>query len=81
MKVRVLFFGLLTDIAGSGPHTVSLAPGATVQTLLEELFRLWPGLQPHAATLLTAVNRTYARPAEVIPADAEVAIMPPVQGG
>lgn len=81
MNVRVLFFGLLTDIAGAGPHSLSLPPGATVQTLLEELFRRWPALQLHAASLLTAVNRTYARPGEVIPPEAEVAIMPPVQGG
>jgi molybdopterin converting factor small subunit len=64
MSARVLFFGLLTDIAGSGPHEIPLRDGAAVQELLDALFARWPALRE-----------------EIIPPDAEVAIMPPVQGG
>lgn len=81
MSVRVLFFGPLTDIAGAGPHTLTLPETATVQHLHALLFGKWPALRTHAASLLTAVNMTYARRDEIIPPDAEVAIMPPVQGG
>ena len=81
MSVRVLFFGPLTDIAGAGPHPLSLPEAATVRQLHDLLFEKWPALRTHAASLLTAVNLTYARPDEVIPPDAEIAVMPPVQGG
>lgn len=81
MSVRVLFFGPLTDIAGAGPHPFSLPAPATVQQLHDLLFEKWPALRTHASSLLTAVNMTYARRDEIIPPDAEVAIMPPVQGG
>ena len=81
MNVRVLLFGPLTDIAGPGPHILTLPDGATVQHLLDAAFAKWPALRGHDASLLTAVNLTYARRGEVIPPDAEVALMPPVQGG
>ena len=81
MSVRVLFFGLLTDIAGSGPHELPLPEKSGVQDLLEVLFQMWPPLRDWDSSLLVAVNLSYARRGEVIPPDAEVAIMPPVQGG
>jgi molybdopterin converting factor small subunit len=81
MKVRVLFFGQLTGITGCEAHGVEVPEGATVQQLMEVVFDAWPALRVHDASLLTAVNLTYARREEVIPPGAEVAVMPPVQGG
>jgi molybdopterin converting factor small subunit len=81
MSVSVLFFGHLSDITGAGPHAFVLAEGSTVQQLHEVLFEKWPALRRHESALLTAINMTYARREEVIPADAAAAIMPPVQGG
>ena len=81
MSVRVLFFGLLTDIAGSGPHDFPLPDKTSVQDLLEALFQKWPALRDYDASLMVAVNLSYARREEVVPPDAEVAVMPPVQGG
>jgi molybdopterin synthase sulfur carrier subunit len=81
MKARVLFFGHLGDIAGSGEHILTLPESARVEQLHDVLFEKWPALRPHGPTLLTAVNLSYARRDDIIPPDAEVAIMPPVQGG
>ncbi len=81
MSVRVLFFGLLTDIAGSGPHEFPLPEKCSVQDFLEALFQKWPALRDWDASLMVAVNLSYARRQEVIPPGAEVAVMPPVQGG
>lgn len=81
MNVSVLFFGPLADITGSGPHAITLPEGATVQQLHDLLFEKWPALRRHESSLLTAVNMTYARRDEIVPPNAEVAIMPPVQGG
>lgn len=81
MSVRVLFFGPLADLAGTNSLDLSLPETSTVQQLLEVLSGRWPALRERDASLLVAVNLAYARRDEVIPPGAEVAVMPPVQGG
>jgi molybdopterin converting factor small subunit len=81
MNVRVRFFGPLTGVTGTTAADLSLPGHATVQHLLQHLFEKWPALRVWDASLLTAVNLAYARRGDVVPPDAEVAIMPPVQGG
>jgi len=81
MNVRVLLFGPLTGLAGPGPHSLTLSTGATVQQLLEVLFVKWPALRQWDTSLLIAVNLAYARRSDLIPSGAEIALMPPVQGG
>ena len=81
MKVRVLFFSVLKDLTGSDEVTQELAPGATVADLLTAVFTRWPGLQAWDASLLVAVDQTYARRNTPLHDGAEIAIMPPVQGG
>jgi molybdopterin synthase sulfur carrier subunit len=81
MTVRVLFFGPLVDVTGTAALDLNLPEPSTVQQLLDGLFRRWPALQARDASLLTAVNLTFARRDEIIPPGAELAVMPPVQGG
>lgn len=78
--MSVLLFGPLADIAGPGPHAFSLPP-VTVQQLLDAVFAKWPALRQWDASLLIAINLTYARRSDIIPPDSAVALMPPVQGG
>ncbi len=81
MNVRVLFFGPLVDITGVAAVEIALPDSPSVQSLLNAVFLKWPALRDWDANLLVAVNLTYAARAEQIPAGAEVAVMPPVQGG
>ena len=81
MNVRVLFFGPLIDVTGARALDLTVADGSRVDALLELLFDRWPRLRELDASLLIAVNLSYARRDESIPPDSEVAIMPPVQGG
>ena len=81
MNVRVLFFGPLVDITGSAAVEMTLPDSPTVQGLLDAVFLKWPALRDWEANLLTAVNLAYASRGEKIPPGAEIAIMPPVQGG
>lgn len=82
MNVRVLFFSVLRDVTGVAETRVQLvAAGASVAFLLEELFQKWPGLRPWDRSLLVAVDHVYVRRDQQLHDDAEVAIMPPVQGG
>jgi molybdopterin synthase sulfur carrier subunit len=82
MKLRVLFFSVLRDITGAGEVVIELAAGqSTVSDLLDHLYQRWPRLRDWDRSLLIAVDQVYARRDEPLHHDAEVAIMPPVQGG
>jgi molybdopterin converting factor small subunit len=81
MTVQILFFGLLRDHAGAGPVTMELPEGSTVADLREAVLGRWPSLRAWESSLLVAVNLRYAVPGDPVPPGAEVAIMPPVQGG
>ena len=82
MKLRVLFFSVLRDITGASEIVVELQHDkATVSDLLEHLFERWPPLRDWDRSLLIAVDQVYARRNEPLHDNAEIAIMPPVQGG
>lgn len=81
MNVRVLFFSVLQDATGLSETSMEVSAGATVSSLLVHLYERWPSLKPWDSHLLIAVDQTYAKRDTVLPEHAEVAIMPPVQGG
>lgn len=80
--LKLLFFGHLPDLTGTGEMDWPSEGGnLTAEALLEELYTRWPALRTHDASLRVAVNLEYADRGAVIPPGAEVAVMPPVQGG
>jgi molybdopterin converting factor subunit 1 len=80
MKVTVLFFSVLREIAGTDRIEWETA-GATLGELVATLSERYPGLAEWQGRLLLAVNGEYADPAMPLSAGDEVALMPPVQGG
>lgn len=82
MKVRVLFFSVLKDIAGTDEVEWELpAAAASVADLLAQLEARWPRLRDWAPSMLLAVDQTYVKRDAPLHGGAEVALMPPVQGG
>ena len=81
MKLRVLFFSILRDLTGTAETEFQCGASATVGDLLGLLYERWPELAKWDASLLVAVDQAYARRGEALPDGAEVALMPPVQGG
>lgn len=81
MNVRVLFFSVLRDITGAEELMMTATSGATVASLLEECFQRWPKLRDWDASLLIAVDQNYVKRDTPLHDSAEVAVMPPVQGG
>jgi molybdopterin converting factor subunit 1 len=83
MKVTVLFFSVLREIAGTDRLEWPLDDEgvATVGELVAALEACYPGLEGWKGSLLLAVNGEYADRATRIAAGDEVALMPPVQGG
>jgi molybdopterin synthase catalytic subunit/molybdopterin converting factor small subunit len=81
MRVRVLFFGLLKDVAGRASDAVELGPGATVAELLRHYEREIPRLTELLPSVALSVNQEYAGPEMELKANDEVGLLPPVSGG
>ena len=79
--LRVLFFGHLPQITGCPEIEWALRETTTVADLMESLYQKWPGLRALDASLRVAVDLDYTGRSALIPPGAEVAVMPPVQGG
>ena len=81
MRVRVLFFGALKDLAGGGSDTLELRDGATLSDVLDHYEARFPQLRNFLPSLAISVNQEYADPQSRLKADDEVALLPPVSGG
>jgi molybdopterin converting factor subunit 1 len=81
MQVRVLFFGILKDLAGQASDSLSLPENATLGDVLSHYERVIPRLKDTAASLAMSVNREYASPSTRLRQGDEVALLPPVSGG
>lgn len=83
MKLKVLFFSVLRDIAGGEELTVDLAADRpwTAGQLLEQLYAQFPKLRAWDQSLLIAADLDYVTRDATLQNGQEIAIMPPVQGG
>jgi molybdopterin converting factor small subunit len=81
VKVNILFFSVLKDLTGTTETTWPISPGTTLNDLLHQLYQHWPTLQEWDQSLLLAINHEYSPRETLLPNHAEIAIMPPVQGG
>lgn len=81
MRVRVLFFGVLKDLAGRSSDLLELPEGASVRDLVAHYGLQSLGLREALALIAVAVNREYAGPETVLKSDDEVGLLPPVSGG
>src|SRR5215471_6228367 len=81
MRVRVLFFGLLTDVVSRREEELHLNEGARISDLLGHYTAAFPSLRPLLPSVAVSVNREYAPVSTVLQDRDEVALLPPVSGG
>jgi molybdopterin converting factor subunit 1 len=81
MRVCVLFFGQLKDIAGVSQEDAELSEGARVEDLYERYARRFPRLAEFRPSVAASVNQEYAEWRAALAAGDEVAFLPPVSGG
>ena len=81
MTVKVLFFSLLRDLAGTNQLVLELPVPSTLGDAVDRLGERFPSLAAWDGRLLLAVNGEYADRATGLADGDEVALMPPVQGG
>lgn len=81
MNVSVKFFALARQQAGCEEMSLSLQEGATVSQFRDHLAAEVPAVAEVLAHAMVALNQQYATNDQVIPAESELAIIPPVSGG
>jgi molybdopterin converting factor subunit 1 len=79
MNVRL--FARARDLVGADRVTITLPAGATVGDLRRRLAVDYPALAELLRRSALAVGGEFAGDADLLPPDAEVALLPPVSGG
>jgi len=81
MKVRLLFFAVLRDIAGADMRELALAEGTTARDVWQSLRNEFAKLADYTQPPMIAVNECYAAPETILRDGDELAFIPPVAGG
>lgn len=81
MLVRVVYLGMLKEIAGREREDVELAEAAILGDLYRQLQQRIPKLQEFRGAIALAVNYEYADGSVALHDGDEVALIPPVSGG
>jgi MoaE-MoaD fusion protein len=81
MKITVLFFGVLKDLAGKSGESVNLAEGSSVRDLLFHYAGQRPEFDPMMKSVAIAVNQEYSGLDRALREGDEVGLLPPVSGG
>jgi molybdopterin converting factor small subunit len=81
MEIRVQYFSQLRESSGIGEEVVELPAGATVASLLAQLYQRHPALERWDRYLLVGAKLEFVARTYQLEAGEEIALMPPVQGG
>jgi molybdopterin synthase catalytic subunit len=81
MRVRVVYFGILREMAGHEHESVELADGARLAELYSDLQQRIPGLSKFGRSIALSINYEYASLDALLHDGDEVALLPPVSGG
>ncbi len=81
MRIRVLLFGQLKDIAGRREDTLDLETGATLAEVVAHYSGRFPGFRALASSIACSVNEEYAQLSAALHEGDEIGLLPPVSGG
>jgi MoaE-MoaD fusion protein len=81
IRVNVLFFGRLKEIAGRNQDSLDLAADSDIEFLFAHYASRYPELQHYRSSLVASRNQEFAPWNTALYAGDEVAFLPPVSGG
>lgn len=81
IQCRVLLFARARELAGVAELAMTFSECARVADVRRDLAARFPALAALLPRCAVAINGEYADDAAPMPADAELAIIPPVSGG
>jgi molybdopterin converting factor subunit 1 len=81
MKIRLLFFAVLRDLAGRNEDVVELPDGTRAGDVWQRLRNEHAALRDYIQPPMIAVNESYVSADEPLHDGDELAFIPPVAGG
>ena len=81
IRVKVLFFGGLKEVAGGAEEFVELKPGSRIEDLFTHLTSRCPELARFRSSLVASRNQEFAAWNTSLDSGDEIAFLPPVSGG
>jgi molybdopterin converting factor subunit 1 len=81
MKIKVKFFALARDLAGTGETSLDLPASSTTEAAVSQIVAAYPNLASIRPRLAIALNQSYVRENQSLREGDEIALIPPVSGG
>lgn len=81
IRIKVLFFGRLKDVAGQPEETLDLNEASTIEQLFALYSQRFPELAKYRSSVVASRNREFAAWDTPLHSGDEVAFLPPVSGG
>ncbi len=81
MKINVLLFASLRDIAGKGQLELEVEENCTVEDLSKKLYELYPKVESFKSSVRIALNQEFVEGDIELRDGDEIAYLPPVSGG
>lgn len=81
IRVKVLFFGRLKEIAGAAEQTVEVTPGSRIEDLFAILVTRRPEFASYRSSVVASRNQEFVAWSTPLDSGDEVAFLPPVSGG
>jgi molybdopterin converting factor small subunit len=81
IRVKVLFFGRLKEVAGGAEDSVEVTPGSRIEDLFAGFVAGHPELARYRGSLVASRNQEFAAWNTPLDSGDEIAFLPPVSGG
>ena len=81
VTVRVLFFGMLRDIAGAKETLLEVEPGTSLGAVFDHYASRFPQLRGLRSSIVLAANQEFSDSSRLLQDGDEIALLPPVSGG
>jgi molybdopterin converting factor subunit 1 len=81
MRIRLLYLGMLKEIAGTVAEDVDLPDGSTAADLWSRAVERFPKMKGYERSIAISVNQEFAARSTVLRDGDEVGLLPPVSGG
>jgi molybdopterin converting factor subunit 1 len=81
IRVKVLFFGRLKEVAGGAEESIEVTPGSCIEDLFAGFVSRHPELARYRGSLVASRNQEFAAWSTPLDSGDEIAFLPPVSGG
>ena len=81
IRVKVLFFGRLKEVAGGAEEFIELTPGSSIEELFGSLVARQPEFASYRRSVVASRNQEFAAWSTPLSGGDEIAFLPPVSGG